>query len=233
LTTEEVEKFRAEGTVEVMGHKITLDDVSIVRGFAGDSKLYEASEWSPTAEALVILNVSIDEEMERSGLAREIVNRVQKLRKESGLNLGDPVETFYATKDEKLNKVTLMKGEYLKENLLLPLISSEYMSKSAMVVKHSVARIGNSDYDIWITNKTFALDTKGLSVEGAKENEKVMEVVSRVLSVRSYEGVKREMESNNGVLVLKVEGVEVRLELGKNVFLTAGDLFSFLQKERK
>ena len=38
---------------------------------------------------------TLDENLKRMGFAREIVNSVQRLRKQAGLNIDDVVEIFY------------------------------------------------------------------------------------------------------------------------------------------
>lgn len=45
--------------------------------------------------ASVMLSLVIDENLKRMGVAREVVNKVQKLRKEAGLNIDDQVEIFF------------------------------------------------------------------------------------------------------------------------------------------
>jgi isoleucyl-tRNA synthetase len=43
----------------------------------------------------VMLDLVIDEKLKQMGITREIVNKVQKLRKAAGLNIEDQVEIFY------------------------------------------------------------------------------------------------------------------------------------------
>ena len=40
----------------------------------------------------VALDVTIDEELKNEGIARELVNRIQNLRKDSGLEVTDKIE---------------------------------------------------------------------------------------------------------------------------------------------
>lgn len=42
-----------------------------------------------------MLNITLDDNLRQKGMAREIVNKVQKLRKAVGLNIDDQVEVFY------------------------------------------------------------------------------------------------------------------------------------------
>jgi len=44
---------------------------------------------------VIVLDVQIHPELESEGLAREIINRVQKLRKKAGLQATDDVRLFY------------------------------------------------------------------------------------------------------------------------------------------
>lgn len=47
-------------------------------------------------EVLVVLNLEVDSELAAAGVAREVVNRFQKLRKKAGLVVTDTVEVFYS-----------------------------------------------------------------------------------------------------------------------------------------
>ncbi len=42
-----------------------------------------------------MLDITLDERLKQKGMAREIVNKVQKLRKAVGLHIDDHVEVFY------------------------------------------------------------------------------------------------------------------------------------------
>jgi len=54
-----------------------------------------------------MLVTKMDENLKLMGMAREIVNRAQKLRKSAGLNIDDQVELFYENvgNSETLKKV--------------------------------------------------------------------------------------------------------------------------------
>ena len=51
----------------------------------------------------VALDITIDEELRAEGIAREVINRIQNMRKEQGLNVGDRIEVLInAPQDVKL-----------------------------------------------------------------------------------------------------------------------------------
>ena len=43
----------------------------------------------------VLLKTTMDENLKKLGLSREITNRIQKLRKGSGISIDDQIEVFY------------------------------------------------------------------------------------------------------------------------------------------
>ena len=70
------------GHVEILGHRVDVSEVRIKLTVENSGSNYEAnSDW----QALVLLDCTIDEEAESEGLAREVTNRIQKLRKEVSL----------------------------------------------------------------------------------------------------------------------------------------------------
>lgn len=84
-------RLEAEGSMVVAGHTVTLEDVLISREFtapAGSTELDAQGE----ADVLVVADLGMDEGLASEGLAREVINRFQKLRKQAGLVPTDRVE---------------------------------------------------------------------------------------------------------------------------------------------
>jgi hypothetical protein len=54
-----------------------------------------------------MLVTALDENLKGMGIAREIVNKVQKLRKAAGLHIDDPVEIFFERQAEGHHTHTL------------------------------------------------------------------------------------------------------------------------------
>ncbi|CAN0016591.1 unnamed protein product, partial [Hapterophycus canaliculatus] len=82
------------GTVDVAGETLTADDLMLKRGFKGDKGVFEAAV-SEDGKVMVVLDTRKDEKVLSQKLAREIVSRIQKLRKKSGLQVGETVEVFF------------------------------------------------------------------------------------------------------------------------------------------
>lgn len=100
LSQEEILRYEQGETLIVEGEEIGVGDMKVLHDF----KRPESSESSETAEldaagdgeVLVVVDLSADESLLAAGTAREVVNRVQKLRKKAGLAVTDVVEVFVA-----------------------------------------------------------------------------------------------------------------------------------------
>ncbi len=66
-----------------------LRDFKLPEGASGDD-----IDANGDGEVLAVLDLGTDESLVEAGLAREVVNRVQKLRKKAGLVASDIVDVF-------------------------------------------------------------------------------------------------------------------------------------------
>ena len=84
--------------------------------------------WAVTSQDnyTVALDMTITEELFNEGLAREIVNRVQTLRKNTGLEVTDRINIFIE-KNEKIEKAIALFGNY---------ICAETLANGIQVVEH-------------------------------------------------------------------------------------------------
>ena len=86
MTREEIETFEKAGKTECEGKEITLDSVEIIsEDVPGWLVLNEGS-------ITIALDEEITEELRIEGLAREMVNRIQNLRKSSGFDVEDKID---------------------------------------------------------------------------------------------------------------------------------------------
>eukprot|EP01130_Rhizamoeba_saxonica_P015055 TRINITY_DN667_c0_g2_i1.p1 TRINITY_DN667_c0_g2~~TRINITY_DN667_c0_g2_i1.p1 ORF type:complete len:1069 (+),score=302.23 TRINITY_DN667_c0_g2_i1:19-3225(+) len=82
LTQEELRTIESQEYWEVEGHLLQGDDYSLSREYTGDTSRYEPS-WS--SDVLLLLDTQIDEDLDKEGVSRDIVNKIQRLRKRAGL----------------------------------------------------------------------------------------------------------------------------------------------------
>ncbi|PKK35674.1 isoleucine--tRNA ligase [Siphonobacter sp. SORGH_AS_0500] len=108
MSTADIAELEKAGTLTVGGaHEITVADVEILTedlpGFL------TAQENGLT----VALDVSISEELRHEGIAREFVNRIQNLRKDSGFEVADKISISVSTTEELVKAALEANREYI------------------------------------------------------------------------------------------------------------------------
>lgn len=120
LKHEQIVELRDNGKLNVAGHDITLSEVKIINEFKADAVgQYDAFS---NDKILVLLDIVLHEDLKDEGTAREIVNRVQKLRKKAGLQVTDEVSVFYELEEgSPLQKIVDTQGHFINKNLKVTL----------------------------------------------------------------------------------------------------------------
>lgn len=94
LTSEQVQGYLLDKYIVIDGIRLEEGDLVVRRGVKED----EASknlESNTDTDVLTILDAEIHPELAQEGLAREIINRVQRLRKKAGLQPTDDIKMEY------------------------------------------------------------------------------------------------------------------------------------------
>ncbi|PGH09391.1 isoleucine-tRNA ligase [Helicocarpus griseus UAMH5409] len=94
LSSNDVKRFVADKKIVVDGIELVEGDLVIRRGLKEDTSS-EGFETNTDDDVLIILDATLYPELAEEGLAREIVNRVQRLRKKAGLVPTDDVGMEY------------------------------------------------------------------------------------------------------------------------------------------
>jgi isoleucyl-tRNA synthetase len=111
----DINKIEKDGeiTIEINGENIilTLEEVEIT------SQDIEGWLVANQGNLTVALDVTISDELRKEGIARELVNRIQNLRKESGLEVTDKIKLIIK-KDGIVDDAILINEKYIKNETL-------------------------------------------------------------------------------------------------------------------
>ncbi|XP_036043283.1 isoleucine--tRNA ligase, cytoplasmic isoform X2 [Onychomys torridus] len=123
LSNEELEQFQKSGSIVVEGHELHEEDLRLMYTFdqaTGGTAQFEAHS---DAQALVLLDVTPDQSMVDEGMAREVINRIQKLRKKCNLVPTDEITVYYNAKSEGryLNNVIESHTDFIFATIKAPL----------------------------------------------------------------------------------------------------------------
>ncbi|WP_396602796.1 isoleucine--tRNA ligase [Algibacter sp. R77976] len=115
FTADDIKNIEQKGIldVEVNGKSITLERTDVEITSQDIEGWLVANEGALT----VALDVTITEDLKREGIARELINRIQNLRKDSGFEVTDRIDVTFQ-KDEHIVKAIDANKGYIKSETL-------------------------------------------------------------------------------------------------------------------
>jgi isoleucyl-tRNA synthetase len=122
MNNSELAHFEKTGsfTCDIDGQQITLDKADI------DIATEDIKGWVVESDGMVTvaLDTELTDNLRSEGLAREFVNRIQNMRKDSGFKVTDRIRIFYTSEDVLLRKALSDFHEYIKTETLAEEVSN-------------------------------------------------------------------------------------------------------------
>ncbi len=119
--------------LEVDGRRVTLlpEEVEV--------RIQPKEGFALVEEQGIVVGVDtvITEELEKEGLARDIVRRIQNQRKEAGFDIADTIETYYDT-GPKLAEVFASFGDYIAAETLSTSLHKTKPPKNSHIAKYKI-----------------------------------------------------------------------------------------------
>ena len=123
MSHKQISRIETEGTLELdldgRIFSLTREDVDIVHE--------DIEGWLVASDdahrIMVALDTEMTEELELLGLARELVSRIQTLRKESGLEITDRIRIYVSASEKLMNALQLHESYIKDETLAVEMIS--------------------------------------------------------------------------------------------------------------
>uniref|UniRef100_A0A336LLA8 Isoleucine--tRNA ligase, cytoplasmic n=1 Tax=Culicoides sonorensis TaxID=179676 RepID=A0A336LLA8_CULSO len=137
MTDSDIQSHLKKGYFDLAGHKIELEHVRIIYQLGSESHKDQRYEANSDNEVLCLMDMVPSQELIDEGLAREIINRVQKLKKKGGLFPTDPVIVYFSVdkKETDVEKVCGTFKEFIETAIKSPFIpyNDEVKSKQVLV----------------------------------------------------------------------------------------------------
>ncbi|CAN6722905.1 unnamed protein product [Malus baccata var. baccata] len=232
MSQESILAFEKAGEVTLSGHCLKLGDIKVVRDFKRPNGTTEKEiDATGDGDVLVILDLRPDESLFEAGIAREIVNRIQKLRKKAALEPTDMMEAYFESLDQDKSvsqRVLHSQEQYIRDTIGLPLLLSSVMPSDAVVVaEESFHGISGMSFVISLTRPEPVLDSDAILSLYSGNTEFARALQTYLLS-RDHANLKSEFQQGKGKInVGCIENTPaVELVLGDHVFLTVGDFIS-------
>jgi isoleucyl-tRNA synthetase len=122
LSQEQIAELEQQGTIgiNVEGQALSVEAVDVEIISEDIPGWLVANEGNLT----VALEVELTDELRNEGMARELINRIQNIRKESGLEITDRIAVTLSTNDDVEKSIESF-GEYIKTQVLADVLMVE------------------------------------------------------------------------------------------------------------
>ena len=159
LTSDDVRKFVTEKKITVGGIALTEEDLIVKRGLKEDESS-KNMEPNTDNDVLTILDAELYAELAHEGVGREIINRVQRLRKKAGLVPTDDVKMEYHVKSDP-DKIGLAEafdtqGKAIEKALRRPM-DKHIITKDGGEIPNGVDESVIAEEELEIQKATFLL----------------------------------------------------------------------------
>ncbi|KAJ4821884.1 hypothetical protein Tsubulata_041461 [Turnera subulata] len=164
MSQEDILAFEKAGEVTIATHCLKLADIKVIRQFKLPNGLtHNEIDAAGDGDVLVILDLRADESLYEAGIAREVVSRIQKLRKKVALEPTDTVEVYFESLDENkliLQQVLKSQEHYIRNALGSPLFPYTEISPHALVIgEESFHNISNLSFKIFLARPATGAST--------------------------------------------------------------------------
>uniref|UniRef100_A0A0E0CGT2 CCHC-type domain-containing protein n=1 Tax=Oryza meridionalis TaxID=40149 RepID=A0A0E0CGT2_9ORYZ len=145
MTQDQILTFEESGEIFFGSHLLTLEDIKLIvflimvfREFKRPANVSEKEiDAAGDGDVLVILDLQVDQSLFEAGVAREVVNKIQKLKKTAQLRPTDPVDVYYSSQDSSdssLEKILQSQDQYIRDALGSPLNSKAQAQPNVEVI---------------------------------------------------------------------------------------------------
>lgn len=128
----------SDATIKVCGHLLTKEDVNIERHVINVPDGYVARSVKIQLDTnhllFVLLDIRLDPLLIEEGLAREVANRVQKLRKKANLKPMDQVQVYYRIEKDTTK---LLSNVFTKPTSYLRVLKQEFLIESGSNINNT------------------------------------------------------------------------------------------------
>lgn len=143
LSQAQLRELQTKGQLLVAGHELSLEEVAVTRvvELPADSTYVAACE----ATFIGLLDVTMDGSLREEGLARELLNRIQRLRKRAGLKATDEVQVTCQVENDPEGDIRATldnQMDYLSKTLKSALTLDATTVKEKILVS-DVAEVGS------------------------------------------------------------------------------------------
>jgi isoleucyl-tRNA synthetase len=229
MSPEQVCKLEETGQIELEGHTLSAADIKVSRELRKDLPGGESLQVEAAASGLLlVLNTEQDDDLIAEGLAREMINRVQKLRKKARLDPKDRIEVFIETAHQSLLDVLETHSALFASalNVPRPLDIREMSGSEVLILQEDVDPVKDMELRIHVVRAGLvpSVDRLATSLGG---NKVAAETVALYLRSRSPAAlglsVGNASQTIDVLIAFPDSKISVTVKMGGNCFRSTAE----------
>lgn len=167
LSTAQIQEYQSTGKVTVLGVELSskTEDLVIKTKYVSEN-LPEHFALGGEDDICVLLDTRQDEKLQNVGIVREVINKVQRMRKGAGLKVDDQILIFYSLgeKSEKLRKAIEKEKALIDQIVKKPFLDIGLKQIHLQEICKNACEYEEEKYDIVICWANVLFNEKGLQV---------------------------------------------------------------------
>jgi len=223
MSTETVMAFQADEAITIEDEIINIGEVVLRYEFKDLSTSDNVEAILGEDGLMILMDMEVHEELLDACIAREIVNRIQKLRKQISLKIDDDVRIYYQIipgQSKKLSddlmRVLTTFETYFDENLgTIPEAESERNSK-VLLVQESVTLSSGISFELKLCKPVVKVDSK-LLLETCNHDVDLYTSFKTLILSREYSNFLSEFQKSNNTVTLECNGKHINVQIGKEI----------------
>jgi len=167
LTPAQIQEYRANGKITVQGVELSseTEDLVIKMNYVNEG-LAEHFVLGGEDDFCVLLDTRQDEKLHNVGIAREMINKVQRMRKNAGLKVDDQIIIFYklGEKSANLKKAVEKEKALIDQIVKKPFLEITLKQEHLQEICKSACEYEEETYDIVLCWANVIFNEKELQV---------------------------------------------------------------------
>lgn len=156
LSDNEINAMSKSGHGVILGHQIDISELKLI--FKVENLNLSQYEVNSDNDVVILLDCTPDSSMQDEGTAREIINKIQRLRKKAHLVPTDEIGVFYKSENE-IDRVAKEFKSFIESTIKSPLrLISERKSNDKLIIEET-QQLKNCNLYIALTKKNDSVES--------------------------------------------------------------------------
>ncbi|CAK8987930.1 Isoleucine--tRNA ligase [Durusdinium trenchii] len=223
LSHDELVQFQADGKMTIEGVEVDAKDVFFNREVLVDPAKFQGRV-SPS-KLTVVLDTFFDKSLMYGQVAREITNRVQKLRKAAGVQIEDVLDVFYAVEGDDeacavVNEAIRAEADLISSTIRCTLFPSSACPSYAPVLKSATDEVADAQFTVTLAKPCIVMPPLDALGQSLGVDAKVAANVVTCVSSMDLEWLKSKASKS---LEVTIDGHLFKLQCGTHYFFSIAD----------